>query len=98
MKDLFYSNSEKKLFWIAGYNASDNSTSVKEIISVLKNNAEYFIRNCKLPSKALINTDYITNSSRYKNMRYFWVNDIENPPLDAFVLGSDWTMQKWINN
>lgn len=35
---------------------------------------------------------------RYKSMRYFWVDNIETPPTDAFVLGEDWTMDKWISN
>ncbi len=96
MKDLFYSISEKSLFWIAGY--TDNSCNVREIVSVLENNRRHFVSNCKLPKNALVNTDYITSSSRYKSMRYFWINDIETPPKDAFVLGEDWTMHKWITN
>ena len=96
MKDLFYSVSEKKLFWIAGY--TDNSHNVKEIVSTLTNNRNHFIRICKLPENSVVNTDYITKSSRYKSMRFFWVDNVETPPEDAFELGNDWTMHKWISN
>lgn len=96
MEDLFYSVSEKKLFWIAGY--TDNSYNVKEIVSTLTNNRNYFIKNCKLTENTVVRTDYITQSSRYKSMRYFWVDNIETPPKDAFELGDDWTMDKWISN
>ncbi|MBK7362627.1 MAG: hypothetical protein IPJ01_10065 [Micavibrio sp.] len=96
MEDLFYSTSEKKLFWIAGY--TDNSYNVKEIVSTLTNNRNHFIKTCKLPEKSLVRTDYITKSSRYKSMRYFWVDNIKTPPKNAFELGDDWTMDKWISN
>jgi hypothetical protein len=96
MEDLFYSLSEKKLFWVAGY--TDNSYGVKEIISVLENNRNYFIKSCKLPTNALVKTDYITVSRRYKSIRYFWVDDVETPPKEAFILNDDWTMHKWISN
>lgn len=62
MEDLFYSVSEKKLFWIAGY--TDNSYNVKEIVSVLTNNRNHFIKNCKLAENTLVQTDYITSSRR----------------------------------
>jgi len=41
MKELFYSTSDKKLFYIAGY--TDNSCHVKDIISSLTNQTNYFI-------------------------------------------------------
>ncbi len=98
MKDLFYSPTEKRLFWIAGY--TDNSCNVKEIISVLQNNTNFFLTQTKLPKNAQVKTDYITNSRRYKSMRYFWINDVEveNVPEEVFLLGNDWTMYKWIEN
>lgn len=100
MKDLFYSTKEKKLFYIAGY--TDNSYNVKEIVSVLENQRKYFLKQVGLPEKStIVNTDYITNSRRYKSMRYFWINDVEpsQAPKEAFVLNDDyWTMQKWIES
>jgi len=100
MKELFYSPLDKNLFWIAGY--TDNSYCVKNIISTLENNRNYFLKQTDLPKNTQVNTDYITNSRRYKSMRYFWVKDIEpeNVPKEAFILTAenDWTMYKWITN
>jgi len=96
MKDLFYSQTEQRLFWIAGY--TDNSSLVTSIVLTLESCRNYFIKQCKLPQNAFIKTDYCTSSMRYKSMRYFWVDNIETPPEDAFVLGDDWTMDKWIKN
>lgn len=100
MKDLFYSPLDKKLFWIAGY--TDNSYNVKEIISVLQNNLNFFLKQVKFPQNTQVNTEYITKSRRYKSMRYFWINDveIEKVPKEAFILTAenDWSMYKWIEN
>lgn len=96
MKDLFYSVKDKRLFFIAGY--TDNSSCVSDILKVLNENTEKFIKKCNLPQNSVVYTDYVTQSRHYKSMRYFWVNDIETPPKDAYALGDDWTMMKWINN
>jgi len=98
MKDLFYSQTEKRLFWIAGY--TDNSYNVKEIISVLQNNTNFLLTQTKFPKNTIVYTDYITSSRRYKSMRYFWINDVEaeKAPKEAFLLNDDWTMYKWIEN
>lgn len=90
MKDLFYSPTEKTLFWIAGY--TDNSNHVKDIVSMLNNNYNYFFKLCNNPQ---IRTDIINNSIRYKYCRYFWAT-VEKPPEEAFEIGEDWTMDKWI--
>ena len=96
IEDLFYSSSEKKLFWVAGY--TDNHYDVEKTVSMLTNNRNHFIKACNLPKNSQVATDYITKSSRYKSMRYFWIDNVENPPKDAFVLGKDWTMHGWITN
>jgi hypothetical protein len=96
--DLFYSVNEKKLFWITGY--TDNSYNINVMISMLTNNKNHFIKIGNLKKNAQINTDMILKSSRYKNMRYFWVDkiEIENVPKEAFQISNDWTMDKWIEN
>jgi len=98
MKDLFYSPTEKRLFWIAGY--TDNSYCVKSIVSTLQNNTKFFLKQVNLPEKTQVNTDYITKSRRYKSMRYFWINELEpdRVPKEAFLLNEDWTMGSWIDN
>lgn len=98
MKELFYSGKEKILFYIAGY--TDNSFNVKEIISVLENNRNYFLTQVEMSKNTVVRTEFIINSRRYKSMRYFWINDVEPDkiPKEAFILNDDWTMQKWIEN
>lgn len=99
MKELFYSQVDKRLFYIAGY--TDNSYNVKEIIGVLENNRKYFLKQIGFPENTIVNTEFILKSSRYKSMRYFWINDVEKDkvPSEAFLLEDDyWTMTKWIEN
>ncbi len=98
MKELFYSPSDKKLFYIAGY--TDNSYCVKTIIASLSSQTKYFLKFVGFPDNTIVRTDYITKSSRYKSMRYFWINDVDSEeiPEEAFVLNEDWDMYKWIEN
>jgi hypothetical protein len=93
MKDLFYTAKDKKLFWIAGYCSSFN---IKELVSTLQNHVKYFETNCKIKP---VNSTEITKSSRYKNMRVYWV-DTEIIPKDAYVIEDDgyWDMWKWLEN
>lgn len=99
MKDLFYSESEKRIFFIAGY--TDNSYNVREIIGVLENNRKFLLKHIGLPEKStIVNTGYITTSKRYKSMRYFWIDNIEKDevPEDAFWLNNEWKMHEWLEN
>lgn len=98
MKDLFYSTKEKKLFYIAGY--TDQSYAVHNIIKMLREQKKQFLKITAFRLNKHVNTDYITKSSRYKSMRYFWINNVEpdKVPKEAFILNDDWTMQKWIEN
>lgn len=96
MKDLFYSNEEKILFYIAGYTQDHHLSNVVEMTTDLMNNAIKFANEvgCDLSQ---VKTTFIEKSSRYKYMRVFYINSDE-PKLDAFELGGDWTMWKWLEN
>ncbi len=98
MTDLFYSPTDKRLFWVAGY--TDNSYNVREIITVLESNMNFFLKEVKFAKNTKVKTDYITKSRRYKSMRYFYIENVElkDVPKDAFLLGEDWDMIKWIEN
>lgn len=93
-KNLFYSESENLLFWVAGYR--DNSLNVDDIISMLKENKNEFL---KMGAVGEIKTDIITNSRRYKHMRYFYC-ETKNPPKEAFSISNqnNWTMKKWLED
>ena len=95
--ELFYSGDEKILFWVAGY--TDNTQHVNTILENLKNLRDHFVR---LGGKGAIKTDFITESRRYKYMRYFWCEDMEEKdvPEDAFrITGANgWTMRKWLTD
>lgn len=97
MEELFYSQKDKRLFYIAGY--SDNSYKVEEIISTLQRQRDYFLEEINFPKNTIVQTERIIESSIYKGMRYYWINDVKvkDVPKKAFRLGKDyWTMDKWI--
>lgn len=105
MKDLYYSEDEKILFWVTGYNMADNSRKVDEIIESLRKLWNEFIFDvAKLPpaKTADVKTAYITESRRYKFMRVLWCEDVEpnDVPEDAFHITGEngWTMWKWLND
>ncbi len=98
MPNVFYSETEKIVFEIVGYNEIDNTDNVKTKISVLQNNYNYFSRIWKTKE---IKTKEILKSTRYKYMRVFYAEiELENVPTDAFRLTkeNDWTMNKWLEN
>lgn len=96
MKDLFYSENENIIFHVDGYSEMDNTSNVKTQISVLQNNYNHF---SKLFKTKEIKTRYITKSSRYKYMRVFFATmEPKDVPSEAFRLGKDWTMDKWLTN
>ena len=96
--ELFYSVKDKRLFWVAGY--TDNSYDVNFIIRMLRIKRKIFREMTKISNYKKVKTDFITKSSRYKSMRYFWVDNIEidKVPEEAFQLGTDWDMMKWLEN
>ena len=96
-KELYYSEHDKRLFWVAGY--TDNASGVDTHIRMLTAKRDIFLKMCGLES-GNVKTEYVTKSTRYKSMRYFWIDEIESSeaPEEAYRLGSDWTMIKWIEN
>ena len=103
--NLFYSEEENILFWVAGYTAADNTQHVDEIITSLRKRWNEFVFDvAKLPPSRTqeVKTDYITESRRYKYMRVFWCGDVEpeDVPEDAFhITGANgWTMWKWLRD
>jgi hypothetical protein len=105
MENLFYSESEKTAFWIAGYCADLNTDSVMQKIKSLKGNAKKFA-NVIGKHVDLVSTYEVHKSSRYKSMRVFYATGVAESPKSAFQIGglcsdgtpSDWTMTKWIHD
>lgn len=97
MKNLFYSEKDDTLFWIAGYTMYDNTSLVIDKIKYLQENANKFSEFCEI-SIETVRTDFITKSSKYKNMRVFYVVDPPKLITDIYHLGSDWDMWKWLEN
>jgi len=97
MESLFYSESEKIAFYVAGY--TDNSLLVEDIISMLNKHTKKFSEKVGVDSKT-VKTDYITSSRRYKSMRVFYAENVTEKPEGAFVITSenDWTMHKWLHD
>ncbi len=97
MENLYYSETEKIIFSVGGsYSEMDSTDNVKTQICVLQNNYNHF---SKLFKTKEINTRYITKSSRYKYMRvYYATMESADVPAGTFMLGKDWTMDKWISN
>lgn len=110
MENLFYSYTEKTLFWVAGY--TDNSNKIDEIVKMLEEKKQEFI---KAGGEGDICTYSIEQSRRYKLMRVFYCTT-DKIPENAFILGKPkteeeweklgipehhrdpWTMNKWLHN
>lgn len=95
MTNLFYSENEEILFWIAGYTADNNSSLVINKINSLKENALLFAKasGCKLGT---IRTIYVRDRSKYKFNRVFYCESPKNIPEGTFHIGKDWTIWKWL--
>jgi hypothetical protein len=94
MDNLFYSQKEKILFWVAGYTWDGNTSLVMEQVQSLTGNAKKFSDKAGCLQEQ-VRTTFVNNSCRYKYMRVFYV-ETEVIPEDSFKLGGDWTMDKWI--
>lgn len=96
MEQLYYSKKDNILFFISGY--PFESSNVMGIIEELKNGRNYFIKLCGLDKSAQVETEIVTHSRRYKQMRVYYIRECKMPPNNAFKLGEDWTMDKWITS
>jgi hypothetical protein len=96
MTETFYSSKDGYLFLIAGYTADLNTFSVEAIIKSLSDHATRFAQWSGVhPSQ--VQTYKIQKNSRYENMRVFYAKST-TPPEDAYQLGPDWEMTKWIHD
>lgn len=95
LKNLFYSKKEAILFHVAGY--TDNSESVSDIVEMLMFHSKALSVLDKNYQLEDVKTFYVTKSSRYKNMRVFYLKT-SIVPKGTFELDGDWTMMKWIEN
>jgi len=82
MTDLFYSESTKTLFWVAGYTKDSNTSTVAEITQSLTENAQKFadIAQCRFGQ---VKTHFNQLPPRYQYMRVFYV-DTDFVPKNAF--------------
>lgn len=104
LTDLFYSKSERILFYVAGYtDAGNNDQNVESLRKVLKEGVlalERVMSKIGMVDTREIKTFYVEKSSKYKTMRVFYV-ETDIIPENAFILGDsgdDWTMKKWVSN
>jgi hypothetical protein len=99
MKDLFYSESEKILFWVSGYDILHNQSNVIKITNDLINDAKKLANVIQTDVNNVLTIE-VFESSKYKYMRVFFIKDVEKCPENAFMLTikNGWTMRKWLNN
>jgi hypothetical protein len=90
---LFYSESEKLLFWIPNYYTHGNGY-VDNLIKNLKEGESVLREYVK---DGDIFCDEIKQSRIYESKWYFGIK-CEVCPDDAFKFGNDWTLFKWIAN
>lgn len=95
MKNLFYSESESILFLIVGY--TDNENKVDDIVKMLKAGAKKLAKFVP-GEREKIETVFVTKSSRYENMRVFYLKTENIPKEEAILLPGSWTMNKWLYN
>jgi hypothetical protein len=99
-KELFYSESDKKLFYIAGY--GESTDNIHSIISTLENLSNHFKMITGVKTN-VINTLIVRKSRRYKEMRVIYCDideTCEKIPDAAFRLTkeNDWDMYKWLED
>jgi hypothetical protein len=97
MKDLFYSESEKILFWVSGYDILNSKSNVVEATNDLLSDAKKFA-DVTQSDISKVHTVEVTSSNSYKCMRVFYIKDVECPQ-EAFTITASrgWTMWKWLN-
>lgn len=104
MDNLFYSETEKILFWVVGYTQIDNTHSVDKKISGLneKRNEFLSILNQSNSVHNEVKTIFINKSRRYKFMRVFYLENVEPNQVSekAFKITNknNWTMWKWLED
>ena len=105
MDNIFYSEDEKIVFWIAGYTRIDNTNSVDEQIEGLNEKRNEFLslfNSETKPAPEKVKTIFVDNSRRYKYMRVFYLENIEpnQVPEKAFKITNKngWTMWKWLKD
>ncbi len=104
MKELFYSETDQTLFWIPNYYPDSSiGSSVSEMVDMLTELSKKFKKLIDGmgydTTMIVVKTRFIDRSSRYKSMRVFYCELKEKPDCKGpFILGSDWSMWKWIEN
>ena len=97
-KNTFYSqkNYGGTLFYVAGY--TDSFCEVNKITRMLQEGKDVIKMICPSAKEDQIKTDYINQSRRYKGMRIFYVENIQEADVPEFVfkLGEDWDMWEWL--
>ena len=93
MKGLFYSTTEKILFYIPRHYT--NGTGMLKVLYKNLQEAESILRQFQPISDIYVSEIY--KSSRYLGMWSFHTT-LNECPKEAFVLGDYWTMSKWIQN
>lgn len=88
--NFFYTPNDKMLFWVAGYTADGNTSSVVEMSRSLLENAQKFADKvgCKLED---VRTLFNSRPPRYQYMRVFYIKSETGHP-DAYVWSESWEM------
>jgi len=94
MKNVFYSQSERISFWVSGYGCS--SSKVSEVVEWLKEKGGLASKSFGVELDA-VRWYEITVSRRYKNMHVLYA-ETDIVPENAFEIGEEWTMDKWLSN
>lgn len=91
---LFYSETDQRLFYIPPYYT--NGTRMLDQLIKNLTDAATILRGI-MGNEGEIYCDKIRTSRRYKGMWYFAMH-CEVAPPQAFQLGKDWDMFKWIED
>ena len=98
MKDveLMYTTDDRRLFWVAGYTADDNTSNVVEKCAHLLEYAQTFADavGCEVGQ---VLTFFNDRPPRYQYMRVFHI-ETDKVPEGAFVWKAGWTMWKVLTN
>lgn len=113
MKDLFYTEFDKNLFWVSGYDIEHNNSYVTQFTQRILEDAQKFAdaSQCKLEE---VRSFVVEVSRRYKYMRVFYVTKeliedtipttryfiktVTEPKHGYSVEQLQWNMWKWLED
>jgi len=96
MKKLFYSPSERILFYVSGYGFGSLGQTAHHLAMELEANAT---KLAEVFGKSYydVQVSFITKSRRYSDCWVYYLMQVHEPSnSEVFNIGDEWTMEQWL--